>query len=193
MTSSLVKSSDLPHWATPTPSPPQPMTIGIDVNARFYLYDHQDVIFPEIRGAVTGLRVIQLAGNTDSGPRDYLEVSMVSDVPTQQFRLLLPANERPVDGNSGHASIPNSVRSLLGALLVLDLSAQAVKLTARKGEGRVKNRRPTFINVCACGPDWESIAQIRVEPIGHSKTDMVEAIAHINQTLQQVPVALPPR
>ena len=160
------------------------MTIGIDVSARFYLYDHHDVILPEIRGAITALRLIQLAAGTDSGPRDYLEVSMISDVPTQPFRLLLPAQERPVDGNSGHASIPNSVRSLLGALLVLDLTAQAVKLTARKGEGRAKDRRPTFINVCACGPDWESISQVRAEPIGHSKADILEAVAQINQAFQ---------
>lgn len=179
MVSSL---ATIPHWASPTPPPPQPMTIGININAQFYLYD-SEVILPELRGAIVGLQLIQQGGNTELGPRDYLEVNMISDVPVQQFRLRLPAGEKPVDGDPGHASIPNSVRSLLGALLMLDLSAQAVKLTARKGDGRTKNRRPTFINVCACGQDWESIAQVRAEPIGRSRDAMVQAIAQINQSI----------
>jgi hypothetical protein len=194
MTSSLsTQSPELPHWATPTPPPLQPMTIGIDPLANFYLYDRKDVIFPEIRGAITALRLIQLAGNTESGPRDYLEVRMISGAPTQPFRLLLPADERPVDREPGKVSTSNSIKSLLGALLVLDLTTQAVKLITSKGEGRVKNRKPTFINVCVCGPDWESIAQVRAENIGGSKADMVAAIAQINQSLQQGAVALPSR
>lgn len=180
MTSSLVTSSDqLPHWAQPTASPPQPITVGINANAQFYPYDHQQVILPELRGAIVGLRLIQQGGNTNSGPRDYLEVNMISDVPVQLFRLRLPA-QRPADGGT---SLPNSVRSLLGALLVLDLTAQAVKLTARKGGGRSNDRKPTFINVCACGPNWESVSQVRAEPIGNTRSDMLQAIAIINESL----------
>jgi len=167
------------------------MTFGIDIKGNFYPYDRRDLVIPEIRGAITGLRLIQLAGNTDSGPRDYLEVRMIFNAPAKQFRLLLPADERPVDREPGHVSTPNSIKSLLGALLVLDLTTQAVKLITSKGEGRVKNRRPTFINVCVCGPDWESIAQVSAKNIGGSKADMVAAIAQINQSLQRGAVSLP--
>lgn len=181
-TSAIQPTTELPHWAKPTPPPPQPTTIGISVNAQFYQYDFPNVILPEIRGAIVGLRVIQLGGNTESGPRDYLEVSMISDIPTEHFRLLLPADERPVGGDTAQSSIPNSVRTLLGALLLVDLTAQAVKLTARKGDGRAANRRPTFINVSAYGHDWESIAPVRAQPIGRSKADMLAAINQINQS-----------
>jgi hypothetical protein len=169
------------------------MTYGIDVRGNFYPYDRRDLVIPEIRGAITGLRLIQLAGNTESGPRDYLEVRMIFNTPAKQFRLLLPADERPVDREPGQVSTSNSIKSLLGALLVLDLTTQAVKLIASKGEGRVKNRKPTFINVCVCGPDWKSIAQVSAKNIGGSKADMVAAIAQINQSLQQGVLALPSR
>lgn len=180
--------TSIPHWAV-EPSPESTIaTVGLNADGEFYLYgdspDQPGPVLQAIRGAVVGMTIIQLGGNSRFGLRDYLEVRMVSDAPTEEFRLLLAAKPSP-NIRTGQLQLPWSVRSLLGCLIRLDLNATPVKLSPKRGAAAL------FIRVIPCSSDWSELPECRAIPIGPEVSDMASAVNAIRGSLA-LP-ALPPR
>lgn len=166
----------LPPWAVPATPPAAVATVGLNADGEFYLYgdvpSSPGPVIPAVRGAVIDLSVIQLGAASRYGLRDYLDIRMVSDTPSEEFRLRLAA-KGSTDPVSGEPRLPWSVRSLLGCLLGLDLQATPVKLSPKRGTDA------TFIRVIPCSPEWDELPECRAMPIGPTRADMCDAVTTI--------------
>jgi hypothetical protein len=127
-----------------------------------------------IFGAIVNVAVTQhgnaggRGGNTWEANRDHLTLRLQSPNPLLHYVLRLPAHN-----GQWH------YRSLLGALLTLDLQASAVKLEAKRG------REATFFQVSL---DHAGLDLVRSQCIGPDAADLRIAVDRLRRSL-----GLPPQ
>lgn len=165
--------SPIPSDGILPPSPRREATpVGISQEGRFYLYGPTAAEpGPEI-GALMGLItdvLVSSRGAEESryGTRDYLDVRIQAPDPAIQYLLALPA----------HLS-QWSYRTLLGALLMVDLSATALKLEPIRG------REATFIQVSL---DPHGHQRVTAEAIGPERADLEIAVNACRRLLNLEP------
>lgn len=146
--------------------------IGISKTGVLHFYtetaqgDKADSALDAIAGLILDIQLTQRGATSKFGLRDYLDIRLQSPTPLLHYVLSLPAKPytHPTTNQLQH---PWSVRSLLGALITLDLQDLAVKLEAKRGTDA------TFIQV-SLDPLGEQ--RVTAPAIGPSRQDLEEAI-----------------
>lgn len=145
------------------PSTPKPTvhTVGISLQGAFYLYGDSPAAPGPTVPAIGTPRILEIAvaqrgANSRYGARAYLDVRMVGACPGEQFLLTLPCHNKQW-----------SYRSLLGALLTLDLPNTPLKLQPNPG------REAVFIQVYL---DPEGEQQVIAPAIGPERADLEAAV-----------------
>lgn len=146
--------------------------VGISQEGRFYIYgpsfDQPGPTIDALMGIVTDISVSSRGGEASRyGARDYLDVRLQAPDPAIQYLIALPAHRAQW-----------SYRTLLGALLVLDLSATALKLEPTRGT------EATFIQVSL---DPEGRQRVIAEAIGPSRHDLEIAVNACRRLLNLEP------
>ncbi len=147
--------------------------IGINQLGELYLYgpspSEPGPIVPALMGLVCDCLITQhggaggRGGNSWDANRDHLSLRLLPPDPTTQNVLRLPANRGQW-----------SYRTLLGALLALDLQATAVKIEARRG------REATFLRVAT---DAAGLQVVNAPAIGPNRDDLEIAVDRIRRNL----------
>lgn len=183
-TSFIPVSFDQPAWMVPASPDPSYTTIGIDKDGQLYVYGDTPAspgpIVPAILGQVTGLTIEQHGEGSRYGLRPYLALYLATPIPGEILNLRLPCQEKP--GPSGEGSTPWSVRSLLGALLELDLPATAVKLQTKRGNAA------TFFRVIPHDHAGTELPDVRAQGIGPRFGDLEIAVDHLRKGLGLPPL-----
>jgi hypothetical protein len=178
----LATVPELPPFVTPASSI-KLHAVGINKDGEFYLYGDSPAspgpVVPAIAGRIISLSVHQYGGSSRYGLRDYLDLIVISDVPTHRAVLRLPCSGSQ-HRDTGVPHTPWSVRSLLGALAMLDLTATSVKLQPKRG------REATFIQVFP-RDSYGDETELRAEPIGPSRDDLEIAVNRLQQALHLQP------
>lgn len=178
MSSDLAIALDLPAWAVPATPEPDLTVVGITAGGDLYVYgdtpDKPGPPVPAILGGVASLAVSQHGGQSRYGLRDYLDVRINTPLPGTELILRLPC------GAPGRTSW--AVRSLLGALATLDLTATAVKLQTRRGSDA------NFFRVFPHDANGIELPEVRAEAIGPSRDDLEIAIDCIRRKLGLAPL-----
>lgn len=155
-------------------------TIGITKDGVLYFYD--DSYNPDdserhtveaIGGLILDIELVTKGETSKYGPRPYVSLRLQSPTPLLHYVLSLPAKPS-LNTRTNEMQTPWSIRSLLGALITLDLQDLAVKIEAKRG------REATFIQV-----SLDPLGEQRViEPsIGPSRSDLEEAIDACRRSL----------
>jgi len=177
-------AAPLPAWVVPATPEIERTVVGISPNGDLYIYgdspDRPGPLVPAIVGVVSDLRVSQHGINSRYGLRDYLDLHLATPLPAMEVILRLPCKANPQPGG-GEPLIPWSVRSLLGALQVIDLSDTALKLQTRRGNSA------TFFRVLPYSASGIEQAEIRAVAIGGSRDDLEIAVNHLRGQLDRPP------
>lgn len=162
------------------PASPQPEihVYGVDKDSRLYRYGDSAAkpgpAVEAICGLPFDLRVVTLGANSRYGEREYLELRMLSPVPNTQCWLRLPCwRQNPAPNVK---PFPWGARSLLSALLAIDVSAVAVKLEAIRGS----REGATLIRVSL---DAEGRQRVTADSIGPDREDFEGAVDRIRCAL----------
>lgn len=147
--------------------------VGISQEGQFYLYgptpSQPGPTIEALMGVVTDVSVGSRGGEGSRyGARDYLDVRLQAPDPSIQYVIALPAHRSQW-----------SYRTLLGALLVLDLSATALKLEPTRGR-----EEATFIQVSL---DPEGRQRVIAEAIGPDRNDLEIAVNACRRNLNLEP------
>ena len=173
-----------PAWLVPASPEPSYTTVGIDADGQLYVYGDTPAspgpIVPAILGQVTGLTIEQHGEGSRYGLRPYLAIYLATPVPGEIVNLRLPCKESV--GPAGEPSTPWSVRSLVGALLELDLHDTAVKLQTKRG------REATFFRVIPHDSYGTELPDIRAQGIGPRFGDLELAVDHLRKGLNLPPL-----
>lgn len=167
-------------WVVPAEPDPELTVVGINADGELYIYGDTAAspgpVVPAVLGCVVDVTISQHGGSSRYGLRDYLDLRMLAPIPGTGFILRLPcrAASHPL---TGALRTPWSVRSLLGALKGLDLTATAVKLQTKRGD------QATFFRVFPHQPDGIELAEVRAEAIGPTRDDLEIAIDRIRRGL----------
>jgi hypothetical protein len=147
--------------------------IGINQAGELYLYGptprEPGPTVPALMGLVCDCLITQhgeagaRGGNAWDASRDHLTLRLLAPDPTIQNVLRLPANRGQW-----------SYRSLLGALVTLDLRSTAVKIEPRKG------REATFFRVST---DARGLNVVTAPGIGPERSDLEIAVDHVRRNL----------
>lgn len=152
----------------PATPPARVQLIGIDKDGRLYLYGDTgpgQTVPAVIACQILDVRVVARGGASRYGERDYLEIRMASPMPELQYSMRLPCSgSKAADGS---LIVQHSVRSLLGALVTLDLSATAVKLQPKRGHSA------TFIEVLLHPTEYKPVI---APSIGPTRDDLEAAV-----------------
>lgn len=146
--------------------------IGVTPTGDWYLYGATpaDADRTPVEAVCTP-RILEIAvvtrAKTSSrfGPRPYLDVTMIGETPAIRYVLSLPCAY--TDQRSGARLTPHSVRSLLGALLTLELANTPLKLEPNRGNAA------NFTNVYL---DPEGLQQVRAKEIGDDECALQQAV-----------------
>lgn len=176
----LSTGTDLPAWVVPATPQRNYTTVGINADGELYIYGETaqtpGPIVPALVGILLDLQITQLGGTSRYGLRDYLDLHMGAPIPGEIIVLRLPCQARP-NISTGSLQIPWSVRTLLAALLALDVRETAVKLQPRRGH------ETTFMQVFPYDTSGGEQAEVRAEPIGPSRDDLEIAVNALRQAL----------
>lgn len=187
-TSALAPATELPGWVVPASPESRYTTVGISVDGELYLYGETAAspgpVIPALLGVVTSATVNTHGTGSRYGSRDYLELLLATPIPGEFVQLNLPCKENPTP--DGGSSTPWSVRSLLGALLELDLPNTAIKLQTKRGTSA------TFMRVIPHDASGTEQPDVRAESIGPSRDDLEIAVNHIRASLGQQPLFVNP-
>lgn len=147
--------------------------IGINLEGQFYFYgptpEEPGEVVPALMGLVCDVAITRhgtpgsRGGTSWQGQREHLTLRLLPPSPTVHNVLRLPAHR-----GQWH------YRSLLGALLELDLRSTPVKIEPRPG------RSTTFIQVAT---DAKGINVVKAEPIGPDIDDLEIAVDRIRRGL----------
>ena len=147
--------------------------IGINQQGELYVYgptpSTPGPAVPALMGLVCDISITQhgnpgsRGGNSWEAGRDHLSLRLLPPAPTIHNVLRLPANRGQW-----------SYRSLLGALLTLDLRATAVKIEPHRG------REATFLRVST---DAKGLNVVTAPAIGPSRDDLEIAVDRIRRNL----------
>lgn len=185
--SELGPTSELPAWVVPAAPEPEQTVVGINAEGKLYIYGETaqtpGPVVPAVYGCITNIAITQRGGGSRYGLRDYLDLRLLAPIPGTGFLLRLPCKGAP-HPTSGERRTPWSVRSLLGALFELDLTATAVKLQTRRGN------ETTFFRVIPHTPDGIELPELRAEAIGPSRHDLEIAVNRIRANLNLQPAFL---
>jgi hypothetical protein len=157
----LAPVPDLPGLAPRSPDVTTHV-IGISQDGELYLYGDSPSAPGPIVPAIVAMRILDVVVVTRGvegsryGQRDYLDVRLLTDVPSVQYILRLPTQNGQW-----------SYRSLLGALMTLDLAATALKIEPRRG------KVATFLQVSL---DPEGINRVNAPAIGPDRDDLEVAV-----------------
>lgn len=167
------------------PASPAPEVHVYGVNRDSQLYRYGDSAarpgptVEAICGLPFDLRVVTLGAGSGYGEREYLELRMLSPMPNAQCWLRLPCwRKKPAPDVK---PFPWGARSLLSALLAIDVSTTAVKLEAIRGS----KAGATLIRVSL---DAEGMQRVTADPIGPDREDLEGAVDRIRRSL-----GLPPQ
>jgi hypothetical protein len=179
--SALALSPDAPSWIVPATPSIEYTTVGINRDGDLYIYgstaSSPGPLVPAVRGCLAGIQISTHGSGSRYGERDYLELLMIAATPGTGFVLRLPCGS--TSSITGHWSNTWAVRSLLGALMELDLSATAVKLQTKRG------REATFFQVYPHDPEGRELPEVRGTSIGPSRDDLEIAINRVRSLLGQ--------
>jgi hypothetical protein len=179
----------LPSWAAPATPERNYTTVGITPDGLLYIYgataSAKGPLVPSVIGVVFDIRISQHGGTSHHGIRDYLDVYLGTAIPGEIVVLRLPCQARPHE-LTGALQTPWSVRSLLGALLLLDLQETAVKLQTKRGN------TATFFRVFPHSPEGVEQPEIRAESIGPAQDDLAIAVNHLRNQLGLIPQLIEP-
>lgn len=181
MTTALALPADLPAWVVPATPSLSLTTLGINRDGDLYIYGETaaspGALVPAVRGCVASIAISTHGATSKYGPREYLDLTMAAATPGTGFLLRLPCGSNsPTNGtwNSTWA-----VRSLLGALMEIDLSCTAVKLQTKRG------REATFFQVYPYDSEGRELPEVRATSIGCSLDDLEVAVNHVRAMLGQ--------
>lgn len=161
------------------PASPAPEIYFYGINQAGELYRYGETaarpgpVAPAICGLPYDIKVVTMGAGSKFGPREYLELRMVAPQPGAQCWLRLPCWRANPQGDT--KPFPIAARSLLSALLTVDVSATAVKLEAKKG-----SKGGTFIQVSL---DPEGLQRIKADLIGPDRLDLEAAVDRLRVTL----------
>jgi hypothetical protein len=165
---SCALSLDPATGLVPATPPALLQLIGIDQSGGFYLYGDSgpgQAVAAVIATRILDVTVLRRGATSRFGERDYLSILMASPMPNLQHALRLPCSgSRGADGSQ---VTQHSVRSLLGALITLDLSATAVKLQPKRGH------TTTFIEVLLHPTEYQPVI---APSIGPTRDDLEAAV-----------------
>lgn len=174
----------LPSWAAPATPERSYTTVGISPEGELYIYGETAATpgptVPSVIGVVLDVQVSQHGGASRYGIRDYLDLYLGTVIPGECVVLRLPCQARP-NLETGALQTPWSVRSLLGALLSLDLQETAIKLQTKRGNAT------TFFRVFPHTPEGVEQPEVRAESIGPATDDLQVAVNRL-----RVDLGLPP-
>jgi hypothetical protein len=179
----------LPSWAAPATPERNFTTVGISADGLLYIYGDSAAspgpILPSVLGVVTDVQVSRHGGASRYGLRDYLDLYLGTAIPGEVVVLRLPCQAKP-HLETAELQTPWSVRSLMGALLLLDLPATAIKLQTKRGN------TTTFFRVFPHSPEGVEQPEIRAEPIGPSQDDLAIAVNRLRSQLGLIPQLIEP-
>lgn len=180
----LSADHDLPAWVVPATPQRNYTTVGINADGELYIYGdtaaNPGPVVPAIVGVVIDAQISQHGANSRYGLRDYLDLHLGAPIPGEVIVLRLPCTARP-NQESGQLQTPWTVRTLLAALLSLDVRETAVKLQARRGSAA------TFFQVFPYGGDGQEQPELRVDPLGFSRDDLEIAVNALRRRLDLAP------
>jgi hypothetical protein len=152
---------------------PQFRVIGINQQGELYVYgptpSTPGPAVPALMGLVCDISITQhgstgsRGGNSWEAARDHLSLRLLPPSPTVHNVLRLPANRGQW-----------SYRSLLGALLTLDLRSTPVKIEVRRG------REATFLRVAT---DAKGLNVVTAPAIGPTRDDLEIAVDRVRRNL----------
>jgi len=170
----------LPAWAAPATPERSYTTVGISADGLLYIYGETAAspgpLLPSVIGVVLDVQFTQLGGTSRYGIRDYLDLYLGTVIPGECVVLRLPCGARP-HPETGALQTPWSIRSLLGALLLLDLQETAIKLQTKRGN------TTTFFRVFPHSADGVEQPEVRAESIGPGQDDLEAAVNRLRGQL----------
>jgi hypothetical protein len=159
----------------PATPPAQVQLIGISQDGGFYLYGDSgpgQAIAAVIATRILEVSVVRRGATSRFGERDYLDLRMASPMPDLQHALRLPCSGSK--SSDGSPIVQHSVRSLLGALVTLDLSVTAVKLQPKRGH------TATFIEVLLHPTEYRPVVAFSIGP---TRDDLEAAVDRCRASL----------
>jgi hypothetical protein len=175
----------LPSWAAPATPERNYTTVGISADGLLYIYGDSasspGPILPSVLGVVVDVQISQHGGASRYGVRDYLDLHLGTAIPGEFVVLRLPCQAKP-HLDTSELQTPWSVRSLVGALLLLDLQETAIKLQTKRGN------TTTFFRVFPHSAEGIEQPEVRAESIGPAQGDLEIAVSRLRSQL-----GLPPQ
>jgi len=179
--SALALPPDAPSWVVPATPSIEYTTLGINRDGDLYIYGdtaaNPGPLVPAVRGCVAGINVSTHGAGSKYGPRQYLDLLMAAATPGTGFLLRLPCGNTSSINDAWNNTW--AIRSLLGALIEVDLAATAVKLQSKRG------REATFFQVFPHDPEGRELPEVRATSIGPSLDDLEIAINRVRALLGQ--------
>jgi hypothetical protein len=177
-------SPELPSWVVPATPQRNYTTVGISLAGELYIYGDTAAkpgpTIPALVGVLLDAQITQHGGNSRYGLRDYLDLHLAAPIPGEIIVLRLPCQAR-LNQTVGHLQTPWSVRTLLAALLTLDLREQAVKVQTKQGNAT------TFFRVFPFNAEGIELPEVITEAIGPSTDDLEIALNHLRSQLGLLP------
>jgi hypothetical protein len=174
----------LPAWVVPATPEPEMMTVGINAAGTLYIYGETSQRpgpdCPAIIGTPVGYDIILHGKASKYGIRPYLNVVLLTPI-NSLIVLSLPCKES-LNEKTGKLQTPWSVRSLLGALVSLDMQDRAVKLQTKRGD------EATFFRVFPIDESGIEFPEVRATAIGPSTDDLEIAVNRLRRGLGQPPL-----
>lgn len=184
-------NTPLPDWVAPATEAVSSTSVGVSKDGDLYLYGKTHAepgpTVPAVRGYLVDIDVRQHAASGPEGARNYLELTLATAIPGEQFVLRVPCKPN-LDKKSQQLRTPWTVRTLLGALDTVSLSEmddRAIKLQTKRGE---RGYRPTFFQVYPYDTAGNELAEVRAEPIGFGEDELLEAVNRIRAGLGRAPL-----
>lgn len=159
----------------PATPPAHLQLIGISQEGELYLYGDSgpgQSVAAVIATRILEIGIVRRGATSRFGERDYLDIRMASPLPDLFHSLRLPCSgSKGVDGTP---VTQHSVRSLLGALITLDLSDTAVKIQPKRGH------TATFIEVLLHPTEYRPVI---ASSIGPTRDDLEAAVDRCRASL----------
>lgn len=175
----------LPSWAAPATPQRNYTTIGISAEGDLYVYgdtaSKRGPVVPALLGLVIDIRISRLGSSSRYGERDYLELHLQGPIPGEVAILRLPCQGRTAQGSPTDQSTW-AVRTLLGALLAVDLQELSVKLQAKRGNSA------NFIQVFPFDSFGNELPEVRSDALPPDRSGLEAAVDAIRAAL-----GLPPQ
>jgi hypothetical protein len=174
----------LPSWVVPATPEPDITTVGITADGTLYIYGetakNPGPECPAIIGAPVGVDITFHGENSKYGSRPYLDLVLLTPI-NSTIILRLPC-KASLSKDGERVQTPYSVRSLLGALISLDMPDVAVKLQTKRGDSA------TFFRVFPIDTDGIEQPEVRATAIGPSIDDLEIAVNHLRRAFGQPPL-----